>query len=243
MTNVYPRLEATRCSESHLMATLLVSILAGNFSYIIYLTDLGWEVHIERGTFKSAAALISKHIMTRYKLRKKLFKKMCSPSPKNTVIVQIAWKWPRTFCVWSLFSQLCIQTVKWGGGGGGAGGSNRMCVRCRMGDLLLLQSPAIYAKGSGRQQCVCACVLSAGVRSRRGHVPLGRGACSRPFLQKKRQGKEILSRAAGRLNSNLLLQQLQTSATFKCTEDKKEFYYKKKFWKILPVASYKFPLV
>lgn len=57
VTNVYPRLEATRCSESHLMAALFVSILAGNFSYIIHHAvllywELGWKVHIEFGTFK-----------------------------------------------------------------------------------------------------------------------------------------------------------------------------------------------
>lgn len=74
-----------------------------------------------------------------------------------------------------------------------------------------------------RRAEVCLCLRPVCRRpSRRGHVPLGQGACSGPFLQKKKQGKEILTGAAGRLNSNLLLEQLQTAAAFKSTEEKKK---------------------
>lgn len=96
---------------------------------------------------------------------------------------------------------------------------------CEVQDGRPLVAPVTGRQCSATQRRaeVCLCLRPVCRHpSRRGHVPLGRGACSGPFLQKKRQGKEILTGAAERLNSNLLLEQLQTAAAFKSTEEKKK---------------------
>lgn len=59
-------------------------------------------------------------------------------------------------------------------------GASGMCVRCRMGDLLLLWSPAVNAKCSDEHKCFCACVLSEGIRQDRAMSHSAEAAASVP---------------------------------------------------------------